>query len=136
MTGSSSFLFGGWKALKGNGGGLVTGLADEAPIEVEPAEVAQWLQSGTDVLLLDCREPVEHQTVSIEQAILLPMSELPRRVAELAVYRQRRIVVHCHHGVRSLQVAAWLRQQGYSAQSMVGGIDRWSCEIDPSKPRY
>jgi rhodanese-related sulfurtransferase len=46
-------------------------------------------------------------------------------------------VVHCHHGGRSLRVAHWLREQGFAnAQSMAGGIDRWSQEIDPSVPRY
>jgi len=59
------------------------------------------------------------------------------RAAELEPYRAREIVVHCHHGGRSMQVTQWLRQQGYSrVQSMAGGIDRWACEIEPNLPRY
>jgi adenylyltransferase/sulfurtransferase len=65
------------------------------------------------------------------------MSQLAARVAELEAFRTRPLVVHCHHGGRSLRVANWLREQGFSqAQSMAGGIDQWSLEIDPTVPRY
>ena len=47
------------------------------------------------------------------------------------------IIVYCHHGVRSANVVSWLRDQGVAAcQSMSGGIDRWSAEVDPGVPRY
>ncbi|HQU46751.1 MAG TPA: rhodanese-like domain-containing protein, partial [Pirellulales bacterium] len=60
-----------------------------------------------------------------------------QRVSELEPHRGRAIVVHCHHGGRSLRVAQWLRQQGFAAaQSMSGGIDAWAAEIDPDVPRY
>ncbi len=108
------------------------------PIEIEPQEVKRLLDSGDDdVIVIDCRETDEHAIVCLPQAQLLPMSELERLRETLAPYRGRRIVVHCHHGGRSLQVAGWLRQQGYAkAQSMAGGIDRWAQEIDRSLPRY
>lgn len=106
------------------------------PLEVEPAEVARLLEAAEPFLLLDCREPAEYETVSIDGARLLPMSQLQERVTELEPSKQQRIIVHCHHGVRSLQVTNWLRHHGFQAQSMAGGIDRWSVEIDPSKPRY
>lgn len=106
------------------------------PLEIEPADVHALLDRGEDFLLVDCRERDEHALVSLPEAILLPMSELGNRQQELAAHRHRRIVVHCHHGGRSLQVATWLRQQGYQAQSMSGGIDRWALEIDPGLPRY
>jgi len=65
------------------------------------------------------------------------MSQLKTRAAELEPYRDHQLVIHCHHGGRSLQVANWLRKQGYAnAQSMAGGIDQWSLEINPSLPRY
>jgi len=65
------------------------------------------------------------------------MSEIQNRLAELETHRDDDIVIHCHHGGRSLRVANWLRQQGFSkAQSMAGGIDQWAVEIDPSLPRY
>jgi rhodanese-related sulfurtransferase len=65
------------------------------------------------------------------------MSEFTERLGDLEPHRNTRIVVHCHHGGRSLRVATWLRQQGFpQAQSMAGGIDQWSQEIDPTVPRY
>jgi rhodanese-related sulfurtransferase len=69
--------------------------------------------------------------------VLIPLPELDERAEELEAFRGRPVVVYCHHGVRSLQVVNWLREQGVEAcQSMAGGIDRWSLEIDPSVPRY
>src|SRR5690606_16769294 len=95
------------------------------------------LDTGEDFLLLDCRENDEYAIARIEGARLIPMSELADRVAELEPYRDRSIVVHCHHGGRSLQVTRWLRDQGYeNVQSMAGGIDRWSKEIDPTIAQY
>ncbi|HEV2969118.1 MAG TPA: rhodanese-like domain-containing protein [Pirellulales bacterium] len=108
-----------------------------APIETDCRTVHSDLAAGADFLLLDCREPDEFAIAKIEGAQLLPMSELAARVDELAPYRDRRIVVHCHHGGRSLRVANWLRGQGFDqAQSMAGGIDAWATEIDPTVPRY
>ncbi|HEV3415214.1 MAG TPA: rhodanese-like domain-containing protein [Pirellulales bacterium] len=107
------------------------------PIEIDCNSVHADLSAGADFLLLDCREPDEYAVAKIECAKLLPMSELAARVEELAAHRDRRIVVHCHHGGRSLRVANWLRGQGFEqAQSMAGGIDAWSTEIDPAVPRY
>ena len=95
------------------------------------------LDAGDDLLLLDCREEDEYQLARIEGATLIPMSQLQARAAELEPHRQREIVVHCHHGGRSLQVTAWLRQQGFAnVRSLAGGIDQWSAEIDPSVARY
>jgi adenylyltransferase/sulfurtransferase len=111
--------------------------SDSLPLETDCKTVKSRLDAGEDFLLLDCREPDEHALVSIRGAILLPMSQLADRAAELEPHRGRPIVVHCHHGGRSLRVAAWLRQQGFaSAESMSGGIDRWAEEIDRSLPRY
>ena len=69
--------------------------------------------------------------------MLLPMSEITERVAELEPYRNSEIIVHCHHGGRSLRVTNWLRQQGFAmVTNMAGGIDQWSQSIDPAVPRY
>jgi rhodanese-related sulfurtransferase len=107
------------------------------PIEVDCHSVKSLLESGADFLLLDCRETDEHAVARIDGARLLPMTELQVRLNELAGDCTRRVVVHCHHGGRSLRVAAFLRQQGFThAQSMAGGIDEWSQTIDPSVPRY
>ena len=88
-------------------------------------------------LLLDCREPDEHGIARIEGALLIPMRTIPERLAELEPRRGDRIVVHCHHGVRSLRVARFLRERGFvNAQSMRGGIEAWALELDPATPRY
>jgi rhodanese-related sulfurtransferase len=107
------------------------------PLEVDCQTVQQKLSEGGDLLLLDCREADEYAVAKIAQARLIPMSEIAERLNELEPHRQRSIVVHCHRGGRSLRVVRWLREQGYSqAQSMAGGIDQWSEEIDPAVPRY
>ncbi len=110
---------------------------DELPIETDVTSVNQWLEDDADFLLLDCRGLDEHAAVHLKSCTLIPMPELPDRVAELGDDRDRHIVVYCHVGGRSLMVAQWLRQQGFHrAQSMAGGIDAWSTEIDKSLPRY
>ena len=112
-------------------------MSDETPIEIDCQSVATRLKSGEELFLLDCREPEEHAIAHIGAARLMPMNQLPERLEELAAYREAPLVVHCHHGGRSLKVARWLRSQGFAhAQSMAGGIDQWSQEIDPAVPRY
>ncbi len=109
---------------------------EEYPIEIDCRGTASLLHDGS-ALLFDCRQPDEYATAKIEGAVLVPMNELPQRLGELEQYRAGRIIVHCHHGGRSLRVANWLREQGFQqAQSMAGGIDEWAREIDPSVPRY
>ena len=85
---------------------------------------------------MDVREPWEFATTRIEGCLHLPMGEVPRaRIKELEL--DERLVVVCHHGVRSMNVTAWLRNQGFEkAQSLRGGIDAWSVEVDPKVARY
>jgi len=107
------------------------------PLEIDVITVKALLDNKQDFVLLDCREKKEYDLVRIPGAILVPMSEITQRVAELEPYRNKHIVVHCHHGGRSLKVTHWLRGQGFSqTQNMRGGIDAWSVNIDPSLPRY
>ncbi len=110
---------------------------NELSLEIDCGSVRQLLDANEDVLLLDCREEDEYAVAKIAQAQLLPMSQIMDRAAELDPHQNRRVIVHCHHGGRSLQVTQWLRQKGFAqAQNMTGGIDRWSQEIDPTIPRY
>ncbi len=105
--------------------------------EISVHDTKSLLESDTSVILIDCREPREHSICQIEGSILIPMDELVDRVAELEPHRQERIVVHCHHGGRSLRVVNWLRNHGFdTAQNMTGGIDVWSQEVDSEVPRY
>jgi len=86
--------------------------------------------------MIDVREPAEHAICQIEGATLIPMRSIPQHLHELNAVPARTIVF-CHHGVRSLTVVDWLRRQGVeNSQSMSGGIDLWSVEIDPAVPRY
>ena len=105
--------------------------------EVDVRAVKQMIDRGQDFLLLDVRQPEEHAHVNIERAKLIPLRELQQRIEELSDYRDKPVIVHCHHGGRSMQATMFLRQQGFAgAQNMAGGIDAWSLEIDPAKPRY
>ena len=104
-------------------------------LEISVAELQKKKKAGEPFLLIDVREPWEYETCRIEGAQLIPMRSIPANLQQLDVDRD--VICYCHHGQRSLDVAAWLRGQGVeSAQSLAGGIDRWSMEIDPAVPRY
>ncbi|MEY2655307.1 MAG: hypothetical protein RLZZ524_2335 [Pseudomonadota bacterium] len=102
-------------------------------------QLAQWRAEGRQPVLLDVREPWEIATASLAlpdlPMLAIPMQETPARLAELP--REQPILALCHHGMRSLQVAWFLSQQGYPyTYNIVGGIDAWSAEVDPGVPRY
>jgi rhodanese-related sulfurtransferase len=107
------------------------------PIDIDVAAVKKLRDAGEEFLFVDCREASEVATAKIDGTIHIPMREIPARIGELQAHQQGRVVVHCHHGGRSLRVTQYLRQQGFEqAQNLAGGIDAWSLEIDPSVPRY
>jgi rhodanese-related sulfurtransferase len=86
--------------------------------------------------LVDVREPWEFAIARIEGSTLMPMGDVPSR-AHQELDPDDHIVVLCHAGVRSMNVTVWLRENGFEkAQSVRGGIDAWSREIDPGVPRY
>ena len=104
--------------------------------EIEPDAVKALLAESGKITLLDVREAWEHQTACIEGSKLIPMGDVPNR-AHQELDPDRHIVVVCHHGVRSLNVTHWLRQQGFeNVQSMRGGIDAWSRTVDQKLPVY
>ena len=104
--------------------------------EITPEEVKGKLELGESLTLLDVREPWEFETARIEGAKLMPMSDVPSR-AHQELDPEDHIVVVCHHGVRSMNVTVWLRQQGFEkAQSMRGGIDAWSRRVDGKVAMY
>ena len=109
--------------------------------QVAAAQFAQWrdAQAPRQPLVLDVREPWEVQTASVRpdgfELRVIAMGEIPSQLAQLP--KDRPIACLCHHGMRSLQVAHFLQQQGYQKMlNLKGGIDAWSDEIDPSQPRY
>ena len=104
--------------------------------EITPEDVKSKLDAGETFTLLDVREPWEFETARITSAKLMPMGDVPSR-AHQELDPDERIVVLCHHGVRSMNVTVWLRQQGFEkAQSMRGGIDAWSRAVDAKVPMY
>ncbi len=103
--------------------------------EISPAEAAEILREK-GARLVDVRETWEFATTHIEGCLHLPMGEVPTR-AQKELDVDERLIVVCHHGVRSMNVTAWLRRQGFEkAQSLRGGIDAWSVEVDPVVARY
>lgn len=108
----------------------------DLPLEITPLEVKELLNRGVPLRLIDVREPAEHDICHIEGASLIPMRSVPDHLNELEA-SEIPIVVHCHHGVRSLAVVDWLRKQGIrDCRSMAGGINLWSLQVDPAVPRY
>jgi rhodanese-related sulfurtransferase len=104
--------------------------------EITPEEVKRKLDADEKFVLLDVRELWEFETSRIDGARLIPMGDVPSR-AHQELDPEEPIVVLCHHGVRSMNVTVWLRQQGFEkAQSMRGGIDAWSRRVDGKVPMY
>ena len=107
--------------------------------QLPASQFKAWLtaQAGGAVVL-DVREPWEWQTASVRpegfELLTIPLGELTDRLNELPP----NVVVAClcHHGVRSQHAAVYLQRQGIEAVNLQGGIDAWSCELDPSVARY
>ena len=92
-------------------------------------------QGGETFMLLDVREPWEINICAMPDAKSIPMRTVPTRAEELP--KDQEIVVVCHHGVRSQQVAAYLDRMGFTQLSnLVGGINAWAREIDPKMSTY
>ncbi|MGB7325289.1 MAG: rhodanese-like domain-containing protein [Rubripirellula sp.] len=110
---------------------------NDLPLEIDVATLAAMKERGDKFVLLDVREQDEYDFAKIEGSLLLPMSELPSRLGELDQHRGDHIVVHCHHGGRSLHVTKVLQAEGFErVQNLAGGIDDWSLQVDASVPRY
>lgn len=92
---------------------------------------------GKTPLLLDVREPWEFNTCHIDGSRLVPMRQIPQAVSEQALDHSQEIVVICHHGIRSRQVAYYLEQQGFDKViNLEGGVEAWANDVDPGMPRY
>jgi rhodanese-related sulfurtransferase len=110
-------------------------------MQLQPSDFEQWRRAHADAapMVLDVREPWEVQTASIKaegfELQVIAMGEVPSRWRELDPSRP--IACLCHHGMRSLQVARYLQQQGFAeVVNLQGGIDAWSSAVDPTVPRY
>jgi rhodanese-related sulfurtransferase len=104
--------------------------------EIAPEELKPLLDAESDVVVLDVREPWEFEVAKLQGSKHIPVGDIPARFNQ-ELDPEDHIIVVCHHGVRSMNVTAWLRQQGFEkVQSLRGGIDRWAREIDPKVPLY
>jgi rhodanese-related sulfurtransferase len=105
--------------------------------EVTVDTVSAMREAGERFVLVDVRGEGEHEMARIEPCVLIPLPELDARIDELAEVRDEKIVVYCHHGVRSRSGAAILEAHGFKdVASMRGGIDAWSLRVDANVPRY
>lgn len=105
--------------------------------QISASDLAAWLADASreKPLLLDVREPWEFERARIEGAQLMPMRDVPAGLGKLDPDQE--IVAICHHGGRSLQIAAFLEKNGYSkVHNLVGGVDAWSRTVDPTVPLY
>jgi rhodanese-related sulfurtransferase len=104
-------------------------------IEISPTSLQPLLAAEDAPLLLDVREPWELRLAAVTGVLNIPMAQIPDRLDELV--QDRKIVVMCHTGARSYQVAAFLNQNGFgSVMNLAGGIAAWSREVDPAVPEY
>lgn len=116
--------------------GLPPGYPFKPDLEITPRDLRALIEAGR-VMLVDCRTTAEARAARIAGAQLIPLDELSKQVEQIEEdLAGRQLVVHCHHGGRSMKAALFLRQRGLSAKSLAGGIDLWSLDIDPTVPRY
>jgi rhodanese-related sulfurtransferase len=117
--------------------GLPQGYPFNADWEITPREFRARRDAGEAIVLVDCRTDAERDIARIEGTVHVPLHDFARHAQALRGREDAPIVVHCHHGARSLQATAALRQAGFDdVRSLAGGIHLWSMDIDPSVPVY
>jgi len=110
--------------------------SDDALPETSVHTLKQRRDAGKDPFVLDVREPYEAEIASIDADQLIPVDELEDRLHELEADPDKEIVVHCRSGGRSAKATELLREKGYDASNLEGGVLAWSDEIDPDVPQY
>ncbi len=108
----------------------------EVPLEISVNETNRLLTETPDeVLLIDVREPFERDICKIANAEPIPMRQIPENLGSLP--KDRHLLIHCHHGGRSLRVTQYLLANGFTKVSNVaGGIQAWADEVEPAMTRY
>ena len=98
-------------------------------------ELRDWLQRDAKPVVVDVREPHELAICALVEAKHIPMGQIPARLNELD--KNAEIVVMCHHGMRSMQVANYLTRAGFAkVYNLIGGINAWANDVDPRMARY
>lgn len=105
-------------------------------MKITPQELKTWLEASKDFRLIDVREADEWAVARLPQAELIPLSQFEQRAPqELAP--EEKIILYCHHGMRSARAQDFLKARGYEdVINLTGGIDAWSQQVDPTMPRY
>ncbi|MGE3807261.1 MAG: rhodanese-like domain-containing protein [Gemmataceae bacterium] len=107
------------------------------PKQITVHELKAKLDAGEPVYLVDVRQEWEHEAAALPGSLLVPLDQLPARVAAIQPPAGAELVTYCHHGIRSLHAAAYLESAGFAeVASLAGGIDAWSRLIDAHVPRY
>jgi rhodanese-related sulfurtransferase len=105
-------------------------------MNITPPELKARLAQGKDFRLIDVREPDEWSVAKLPEAELIPLSQFQQLGPQLLSPNEK-IVLYCHHGVRSARAQAFLKAQGYEdVLNLTGGIDAWSLQVDPAVARY
>lgn len=102
---------------------------------ISVSELKALLDASPAPVVLDVREPWELAIARLPGTLDIPMNEIPDRLGDIP--RDRQLIVMCRSGARSLRVANYLLQNGFSSvTNLTGGILAWSAEIDPNLPQY
>jgi rhodanese-related sulfurtransferase len=105
--------------------------------QIDVQTLRDKLNAREQIVLVDVRQPWEHEFASLPNSLLIPLDQLPQRVGEIDCPEGAILVAYCHHGVRSVRAAAYLAHAGFQCVvSLAGGIDAWSVKVDPTVPRY
>jgi rhodanese-related sulfurtransferase len=105
------------------------------PVQIDGPTLDRIRHSDQSVTVLDVRESWEYAICAIPGSINVPLSTLPHNLNRLSA--DGPLVVLCHHGMRSMQAVAWLRQNGFeNATNLQGGIDAWARQVDTSMATY
>ncbi len=117
--------------------GLPKGYPFKPDWEITPRDVKKMLDAKEDFVFIDCRLPNEYQITKIDGAKLIPLQQIAQRFGELRGNEEKKVIVHCKVGGRSMQFAQILKQQGFKdVRSMAGGILLWNKDVNPGGPQY
>ena len=114
---------------------ILAGDAADRAMQIEPRDLADRIERGENIYLLDVRTREEHDAVKIDHAHLFTQEMMQDVLAKWS--RENLVAVYDHQGTRSLDAAAYFQGQGFeNVKSLRGGIDAWSVDVDPKLPRY
>jgi len=104
-------------------------------VEIDAETLHRLRQQGEAITVLDVREPQEVAICALADSLHIPMNQVPGHLERLPT--EGRVVVLCHHGIRSMQVTRFLHHMGHTnVQNLAGGIDAWARDVDPAMARY